>query len=826
MANNNEEYHQHLFPTRTRQSERFTSPAGGGDSDPGVPRRNRTEHGPALMAQLQVIRQAEQALAPIFDETELETAVGISIEFASFADAELLAARLADSRQGVELSNVREQGNGVTLATVWVPLGKLVAFERKIQAYIEERPRDSRVLVDAVQSIRVATFNSLWTDDPESLPADVNQAVWWEIWLSNSERRTALLDDFRRVARIAGVQVNPSSINFPERIVVLAYGCRSQLQQPVLLSLIAEIRRARDTAAFFDEMNIIDQIEWVDSLARRIVIPDLQAPVVCLLDTGLTREHPLLVQSAPDEASALTVNPAWGTHDSAGHGTELAGLALYGDLLRALAHDETIALTHHLESVKLLSAGRGNEDKDFGSLTIDAVAQPESRLPERRRVFCLAISSERGRDGGRPSAWSATIDGLASDWINDGQMPRLFCIAAGNIQPTEAWTAYPRSFEQQKYGIEAPGQAWNALTVGAYTEKVIVEENDALHYQPIAQLGGLSPFTSTSLGWADDWPWKPDVVFEGGNAGRDGEFASTFPSLSLLTTCHEPTRRLLTVSWATSAATALAANMAAQIMSYYPDLWPETVRALIVHSARWTIAMLRDYSIGTTPTQRNVNLLRHCGYGVPDLKRALWSGRHFLTLLVQDRLQPFTRQGSAAVQTKDMHLHNLPWPRDLLESLGATRVKMRVTLSYFIEPNPGERGFQDKYSYQSHALRFDVRRRAETESVFRARINRRDRDPSYAGANADQGWMLGDNLRRRGSVHSDIWEGSAADLANRGQIAVYPSGGWWKTRTRHRRYNQSARYALLISIETPQIEQDIYAAVAAQITPTQVEIDV
>ena len=55
-----------------------------------------------------------------------------------------------------------------------------------------------------------------------------------------------------------------------------------------------------------------------------------------------------------------------------------------------------------------------------------------------------------------------------------------------------------------------------------------------------------------------------------------------------------------------------------------------------------------------------------------------------------------------------MHLHDLPWPRDVLEDLGETPVEMRVTLSYFIEPNPSRRGHRSRYRYESHGLRFDV----------------------------------------------------------------------------------------------------------------------
>lgn len=830
MAEHNNNRRRHLFPTQSPNTERFTSPRRV-VIERNVPARDRAAHGPTLLSQLAQIQESEHDIADAFQEAGLG-GVGIQIEFCSFKDAELVAGQLADERSGITLSNVRAQNDGSILVTVWVPQGALRVFERKVRAYIAGRPpgtnvRDYRLLIDAIANVRMATFASLWTDDDSELPVDTSQSIWWEAWLPNVPERQSVLDDFRRVARGIGIGVSDREVIFPERMVVLVYGSVEQLQNPIVLSMLAEVRRARDTAEFFDGMAAFEQVPWVEDLVARLQVPDDMAPAVCLLDTGVNRGHPLLQRSLHED-KVLTADFSWGHHDSQGHGTELAGLALFGDLQAALTHAHAVSLTHHLESVKILNSDRGNEDKEFGSLTIDAVAQPEVRDAKRSRVFCMAVTSETGRDRGRPSAWSATIDRLASDWISDGETRRLFCISAGNIRDNAAWLRYPAAFTEADYGLESPGQAWNALTVGAYTDKYRIDEEDAQHYSPIASPGLLSPFSSTSAGWDKDWPWKPDVVFEGGNAARDGvEFACNLSSLALLTTNFKPADRLLTVSWATSASTALAAHLAATIMSTYPMLWPETVRALIVHSARWTPMMLGQYRVGTTATQQYTNLLRHCGYGVPSLERALWSFRDSLTLLIQESLQPFIRiEGESTIKTCDMHLHTLPWPLDILEALGETEVRLRVTLSYFIEPNPGERGFKDKYSYQSHGLRFDVRRRAETEAAFRARINRLARDAEYDGADSDQGWILRDSLRRRGSLHSDVWVGSAADLANRHQIAIYPSTGWWKTRQGLRRFDQKTRYALAVSIESPHIEQDIYAAVQAQIAvvPTVIEI--
>lgn len=230
--------------------------------------------------------------------------------------------------------------------------------------------------------------------------------------------------------------------------------------------------------------------------------------------------------------------------------------------------------------------------------------------------------------------------------------------------------------------------------------------------------------------------------------------------------------------------------------------------------------MLNAYLPNGVRNQANTRqLLRHCGYGVPSLERALYSASNSLNLIVQDQLQPYHKV-KGEVRTRDMHLHALPWPIEQLQALGDAEVILRVTLSYFIEPNPGERGGIDKYAYQSHALRFAVRRPLETEASFRGRINAQAAAGEQglpAGGGTDTGWTIGERTRARGSIISDSWTGTAAELANRGQLAVFPAMGWWRNRPSHGRFERAARYALVVSIEAPQVEQDLYAAVAQQI---------
>lgn len=226
-----------------------------------------------------------------------------------------------------------------------------------------------------------------------------------------------------------------------------------------------------------------------------------------------------------------------------------------------------------------------------------------------------------------------------------------------------------------------------------------------------------------------------------------------------------------------------------------------------------------------TTRQAKIAFLRRYGYGVPDFQRALFSALNDATMVVEDSLTPFWRKPDSSIRTRHMHLHTLPWPRAELEALGETQVELRVTLSYFIEPNPGERGWMRRHRYASHGLRFAVKKSLETLDEFRARINRAV-ELEEQGAPVDAGgdeWLLG-SIRDVGSIHSDHWNGAGAELARRDAIAVYPIGGWWKEKPRLRRYDRSVRYCLIVSVRASAGTIDIYTPIQTAITtPIQIE---
>ena len=839
MANSENGKRKHFILEGFTKTETYKRPPRKIDSKIFLPELNRNTHGNALLRQINAIKPVMGSAVQFQIEAGIDFGLGIQIEFVSFPDIDLAFERLSRERSGIELLNIRHEKNQ-TFANVFVPDGKLEHFERLLREYLEEKRdkngdvRDHKSLIHTIQQIRAATLKALWTDDPDVFPDNDEENFWWEAWLPVRKNRKDTLELFYKLAEIQNVQVAPGAVEFPERTVVLVKTSKSRMQQSMMtINCIAELRRAKETAEFFDSLKPEEQPEWTRELIGRTSFNSIEsnAPYICILDTGVNQGHPLISPSISN-GDMHSVEPAWGVHDDAGHGTNMAGLSLFGNLTEALESSAMITIEHGLESVKLLKEDGSNQGdaNHHAYLTSEAVNRPEVSSPHRQRVFEMAVTTKDYRDRGRPSAWSAMIDALTSDSEDYGANPRLMIVSAGNINDPNAWNEYPNSNSTD--GIHDPGQAWNALTIGAYTEMTTIAESDCEHYSPVAGYGGLSPFSTTSSIWQSIWPLKPDVVFEGGNVAKDTYGSVWMHSLSLLTTNHRHGINHFTTIRATSAATALAARMAAQLIKAYPNQRPETIRALIVHSAEWTDNMKNMFLPQTKKANKSdyLNLVRHCGFGVPDLDRAMWSASNSLTLLVEESFYPFVRKSSNQPKYRDMHFHYLPWPLPELESLGETQVEMRVTLSYFIEPNPSQRGFKNRYSYESHGLRFDVKRPLESEKDFRMRINAMARAEEKGSKisnpdNKDEKWCLGTNNRHKGSIHSDIWCGSAAELASRGVIAVFPTSGWWKTRYALKGYEKPARYSLVVSIHAPKIDVDLYAAIVDQIKIKQ-QVDV
>ena len=164
-------------------------------------------------------------------------------------------------------------------------------------------------------------------------------------------------------------------------------------------------------------------------------------------------------------------------------------------------------------------------------------------------------------------------------------------------------------------------------------------------------------------------PVKPEILCNGSNVATNGEDYTNCMDFSLLTTSHKYLQHSFSTIWATSAATAQASWMAAELFAVYPGIWPETVRGLIVHSARWTEKMKHQFCKDDKKTTGRKELIRTCGYGIPNLNKAIQCMNNSVNMIIQDELQPFTKKENV-YKMNEMNIHALPWPKNILEALG------------------------------------------------------------------------------------------------------------------------------------------------------------
>lgn len=813
------EFKRHLVFSGRTTSERYTSPLSGG-GEFGIKQRNPSEHGQVIKEKLVEIKDRQNNLQQSPPPEGFIREDIVYLDFLSDLNFELAFDSFEDNRSGNYhlLSSLKEENNQYR-ALVAVKSKGLSALIKKVEAYSTKftkkgNPQHAK-LISNISDIRLASLRSFWNEPTIEFPS-AQDIIWWEIWLRRENFQTDENEDQKVITQLtaAGANIGNRRLIMPEHIIRLVKGTYEQLSSSLLLlDNLAEIRKAKDTAQFFTDLRNFEQMDWVNDLLARIQTQQDDQPIsICILDTGVNNGHPLINPFLPSTRMD-SINPAWGNSDGhhSGHGTQMAGLALYGDLTEALSAQHAIQVFHQLESVKLINASAPHDPDIYGQVTIECVNRAIVLNPTGKRIFCMAITSEDDRDQGKPSSWSSAVDKIIFGTSGVSEDKNLLMISVGNVvhdNPSE----YPAKNKLEF--IHDPAQSFNCLSIGGYTEKDTIDAVEFPSSAPLAQRGYIAPSSSTSCLSASQWPIKPDIVMEAGNYGVQNNSIIYPASLHLLTTAKDFERNHFADFRDTSAATALASNFMAKIYQLYKELWLESIRGIVIHSARWTTQMLGGRTLNALNSNEKKDLLRTFGYGVPDLNKALYSLKNSLTLVAQRTIQPY-RMESGSVKTNELHIFDLPWPEEALTALAAQQVKLTVTLSYFIEPNPGHRYFSSKFYYQSHGLRFKIKRPTESLREFKVRINKLSRieNDEVTLVAQNDGWQIGERIRNSGSVHKDIWIGTGADLAAMKNIAVYPVNGWWRLRNKLKKYDEKVRYSLIITIESDSTAIDLYTPV-------------
>lgn len=787
--------------------------------------RDRPAHADSLRRQLAEANSRIQEIAEAQRRNGVEKdRRGVAITATSQSEESMRVGSMSLRSRGVQLLGLRSGDNGKQTANLFVTKKGIESLERALVRYVEyedgRKPQRFNFF-ETVGSFRLTTVADLWGGDRDELPP-LRKKIEWEVWV-----REDALATFRNCAEELGIEIVGRPASFVDTAVFNVVANTAELER--LISASAAVVELRSASSFVSDYLDFDPEERFEALGEVLELvspPEPDCAVTTLFDTGVNFANPL-VGIALDQANCQAIEPDWPVADHDGHGTKMAGIALYRDLEKRIDEGLPFVLENRLESI-VVTAPSGSESipaydalgRALGMIDDDGVA----------RILCLSQTAPADFTDGKQSGLSGVVD--RASW-NGGEDTRLFCVAAGNVQANVDKRFPIGAYDQRnaKHRLESPAQAVNALTVGAATHRCSSD------WDGLADEGDLCPSSRTSQQWNVHYAYKPDIVMEGGNHELDGDEPFSFQSNAsmLLTAARTYPGRPFGWTGETSAATARAAGLATALKSRYPDFRAETLRAMMVHCAEWSPAMLarRSYlqKVGLSKADAQLNMLQCYGWGIPDEERIFRSAGDALTLVIEDALEPYREGSGGATVLKEMKYFRLPWPRASLQSLGQQQVEVRCTLSYFAEPDPHATSRSRLDRYASHRLRFSLKAAGDSHLEAQQRVNIlageedvedfEDEDVGYGiiGTGQQLGWLLGDRARRRGTIHHDIWTGPASELADRDGVSVFPVKGWWADRRSDEYRDVPVAFTLVVSIRTTDTEVDLYADANAKVKP-------
>ena len=282
----------------------------------------------------------------------------------------------------------------------------------------------------------------------------------------------------------------------------------------------------------------IERIRWIESRPQfqtfkevldsfrfqnlaPISSPPKDAPVVCIIDSGVTSGNPFLekVVYAGLSKSFLKDQPN-NPNDENGHGSAIGSLASYYSL--NLSDGAQNQPKVWIASARILNADNQIEDERLFSKLLEEVV---TFFAEKGiRIFCLAIGDSRkvwgdaSRRALPRNSWVARrIDQLSREH------DVVFITCTGNIDLADLSNFvkqgkhYPTYLGEDAAQLLDPGQAALALTVGSVAQgTTMVSARDS---QAIALRNQPSPFTRSGPGIRKEI--KPELVEYGGNLALD-----------------------------------------------------------------------------------------------------------------------------------------------------------------------------------------------------------------------------------------------------------------------------------------------------------------
>jgi len=461
-----------------------------------------------------------------------------------------------------------------------------------------------------------------------------------ELWRMESKRLIDAIDGIKKLIEANGGELT-------DRIITNSLCLtRVRIDQKTLKEILSlpEVSRADRPPhpVYFRQEELRIPLSEIDTGSS----PEPDDPAIIVLDSGISSGHPLLENGIGD---AIGIPSERGTVDDVGHGTKVAGVALYGDI-KNCCDEKKFQPEVWILSAKVMYAAK---DEDTGEIypTYDDRRLLESQIYEavhslldrydNVRVVNISFGDSAfcmyQRKQQPPLA--SFIDELAHD------LDLIFVVAAGNNDTLDySPNRYPyylcEDTEENKI-IDSASSVY-AITVGSITQNYVSQE---LQSRIVPHEGYPSPFTRTGPGL--NGMIKPELVEIGGtssyNAPSDYQMDTAQTGVFVLNPKWMEDRSLLTTDCGTSFSSPKVANYLARLCKKYPYYTPNTIKAFLLASARIPDdrpePLAVDIFRSGVPASDLEAITNTYGYGQPNLTYAEESNSYSVFLFTENKIK-------------------------------------------------------------------------------------------------------------------------------------------------------------------------------------------
>ena len=805
----------HIVIQREPQEERIRGRQRGPS---GVqPRSNRREHAD---------RMKSQTAASAAELARLRESFGVAPDRFLVLRLDSLDGGQRDTLDRLNVAiveEVEEVRDGTTLHRLLVqfPDGEsLDSFTTEYDRYAEETdertalaPAMRRDLFDALESVSTVTPEErtgrrLQREGPPSEPLFYLDVDLWNPGADDRQRE--LTNVFREFVQSRGGRVVRDPLITPSLFLVKVEANQNLLDELLQFDPISLVDLPPSPPPE-DSFDLLVPVQPLDPLPP---VPS-NGPLACVVDSGVTAGHPLLRDTVIEEAD---FDSGEGTAaDLNGHGTQVGGLVVYGDIARRMQGNEWNPQVN-LYSAKVLRNDPNSVDPAAPDATFPVEERVEDQLrraieyfhrEHRCRVFNLSIGHmDRLYSGGRQLPWAEVLDELART------LDIVIVVSAGNVPDPEMPLAIhseqfrervAESLKEPRHRLIDPATSALSLTVGAVARRddpsmVSLAAGTQL---AASEIGCPSPFTRRGPGVAG--AVKPEVVAYGGNFGLDSPAGTPVwrrndqnlgePTLNRDFVGGRLVRGVCGTSVAAAQVTHVAARMEAALRNaFQTEPSQNLVRALLVNSASPHDNVRNYFDRG--------DLLHTVGYGQPNVEHC-WSTPNRVSLVAED-----------TVPYRTFHVYSLVVPEEFIQEPG----RRSISLSLAYDP-PTRLSRRD---YIATAMWLEVFGGLTTEQVFeyRSRYKGDGKPPTVTPRNRLRFSPAGQTIRMS-TVQKRSWSSNQGTVfTNRpdpsGDASLHIFVGC-QERFPNPLGEDSQRYALVVTLEHDSQSIDVYQQVRARV---------